>query len=88
MDPSGWRVPVLVSNFGQETVMVEPFSEIGMVAQVSAIQPVMDQPSRPSCGPLMFLDHLSGTIGRSCYHSSCMHIARLFTNRPGTLCSA
>ena len=31
MDPSGWRIPVLVSNFGQETVMVEPFSEIGMV---------------------------------------------------------
>ena len=58
VDPSGWRIPVLVSNFGQETVMVEPFSEIGMVAQVSAIQPVMDQPSRPSCGPLMLLDHL------------------------------
>ena len=32
----GWRVPVLVSNFGQETIMVEPFSEIGMIAQVSA----------------------------------------------------
>ena len=45
VDPSVWRVPVLVSNFGQETVMVEPFSEIGMIAQVSAIQPVMDQPS-------------------------------------------
>ena len=30
--------------------MVEPFSEIGMIAQVTAIQPVMDQPSRPSCG--------------------------------------
>ena len=44
VDPSGWRIPVLVSNFGQETIMVEPFSEIGMVAQVSAIQPVMDQP--------------------------------------------
>ena len=25
VDPSGWRVPVLVSNFSQETVMVEPF---------------------------------------------------------------
>ena len=23
VDPSGWRIPVLVSNFGQETVMVE-----------------------------------------------------------------
>ena len=46
MDPSGWRVPVLVSNFGQE------------IAQVSAIQPVMDQPSRPSCDPLVLPDHL------------------------------
>ena len=46
VDPSGWRIPVLVSNFGQETVIVEPFSEIGMVAQVSAIQPIMDRPSR------------------------------------------
>ena len=38
VDPSGWKVPVLVSNFGQETVMVEPFSEIGMIAQVSDLQ--------------------------------------------------
>ena len=58
VDPSGWRVPVLVSNFGQETVMVEPFSEIGMIAQVSAIQPVMDQRSRTSCDPSMLPDHL------------------------------
>ena len=27
VDPSRWRIRVLVSNFGQETVMVEPFSE-------------------------------------------------------------
>ena len=26
VDPSRWRVPVLVSNFSQDTVMVEPFS--------------------------------------------------------------
>ena len=51
VDPSGWRVPVLVSNFSQETVMVEPFSEVGMIAQVSAIQPVMNQPLRASCDP-------------------------------------
>ena len=38
VDQSGWIIPVLVSNFGQVTVMVEPFSEIGMVAHVSAIQ--------------------------------------------------
>ena len=27
VDPSQWKVPVLVSNFSQDTVMVEPFSE-------------------------------------------------------------
>ena len=62
VDPSGWKIPVLISNFGQETVMVEPFSEIGMVAQVSAIHPVMDQPSRPSCDLLMLPDHLQGLL--------------------------
>ena len=29
LDPSSWSVPVLVSNFSQETVMVEPFLEVG-----------------------------------------------------------
>ena len=57
-----WRVPVLVSNFSQETVMVEPFSEAGMIAQVSAIQPVMDQPLRASCDPLMLPDHLQSML--------------------------
>ena len=65
VDPSVWRIPVLVSNFSQETVMVEPFSEIGMVAQVSAIQPVMDWPSRSSCDPLMLLDHLQGLLDQT-----------------------
>ena len=60
--PIGMVVPVLVSNFGQETVMVEPFSEIGMIAQVSAIQPVMDQSSRPSCDPSVLPDHLRGLL--------------------------
>ena len=64
VDPSGWKVPVLVSNFGQETVMVEPFSEIGMIAQVTAIQPVMNQPSRSSCDPSMLPEHLKGLLDR------------------------
>ena len=42
VDPSAWKVPVLVSNFGQETVMVKPFSEIGMIAQVSAMGVALD----------------------------------------------
>ena len=62
VDSSGWRVLVLVSNFGQETVMVEPFSEVGMIAQVSAIQPVMDQPSRASGDPSMLPDHLQSML--------------------------
>ena len=62
VDPSGWRVPVLVSNFSQETVMVEPFSEVGMIAQVSAIQPVMDQPLHASCDPSMLPDHLQSML--------------------------
>ena len=58
VDPLVWKVPVLVSNFGQEIVMVEPFSEIGMIDQVTAIQPVMNQPSRSSCDPSMLPEHL------------------------------
>ena len=65
VDPSGWKVPVLVSNFGQDTVMVEPFSEIGMIAQVTAIQPVMNQPSRSSCDPSMLPEHLKGLLDRA-----------------------
>ena len=42
VDPSGWKVPILVSNFGQETVVVNPFTEVGMIAQVTAIQSVTD----------------------------------------------
>ena len=65
VDPSGWKVPVLVSNFGQETVMVEPFSEIGMIAQVSAIQPTMNHLPRPACEPSALPDHLRGLLERT-----------------------
>ena len=47
VDPSGWKVPVLVSNFSQETVVVNPFSEVGMITQVTAIQSVADDRIRP-----------------------------------------
>ena len=50
VDPSRWRVPVLVSNFSQDTVMVEPFSEVGMVTQISAIQAITEPTGRPACG--------------------------------------
>ena len=48
---------MLVSNFSQETVMVEPLSEVGMIAQVSAIQLVLDKPLRASYDPSMLPDH-------------------------------
>ena len=32
---------------------------------VTAIQPVMDQPSRPSCDPLMLPDHLQGLLDQT-----------------------
>ena len=62
VDPSGWRVPVLVSNFSQETVMVEPFSEVVMIAQVSAIQLVMDKTMHASYDPAMLPDHLQDML--------------------------
>ena len=65
VDPSGWKVPVLVSNFGQETVMVEPFSDVGMIAQVSAIQPTMNKRRHSSCDPATLPEHLQELPGRT-----------------------
>ena len=67
VDPSGWKVPVLVSNFGQETVLVNPFTEVGMIAQVTAIQSVTDDETR-RCGaggelPLHLRDLVDQTSG-------------------------
>ena len=42
--------------------MIEPFSEVGMIAQVSAIQPVMDTPLHASCDPSMLPDHLQDML--------------------------
>ena len=39
-----------LSNFSQDTVMIEPFSEVGMVTQVSAIQSNTTTTNRPPCG--------------------------------------
>ena len=47
VDPSRWKVPVLVSNFSQETVVVNPFTEVGMITQVTAMQSVADDGIRP-----------------------------------------
>ena len=37
-----------------------------MIAQVSAIQPVMNQPSRPSCDISMLPEHLRGLLDQTC----------------------
>ena len=42
--------------------MVEPFSENGMIAQVTAIQPVMNQPSHSSCDPSMLPEYLKDLL--------------------------
>ena len=49
VDPSRWKVPVLVSNFSHDTIVVAPFLEVGMIAQVSAIQSITE-PLRRSQG--------------------------------------
>ena len=65
VDPSRWRVPVLVSTFSQDMVIVESFSEMGMVTQVSAIQSVTKTTDRPPCGieslPMHLCDLLDQT---------------------------
>ena len=68
VDPSRWRVPVLMSNLSQDTVMLEPFLEVGMVTQVFAIQAVTEDTDRSSCNseslPMHLrelLDQTSGT---------------------------
>ena len=60
VDPSGWKVPVLVSNFSQETVVVNPFTEVGMIAQVTAMQSVTDDRIRLRGATGELPHHLSG----------------------------
>ena len=65
VDPSSWSVPVLVSNFSQETVMVEPFSEVGMVAQISAIQSITEPHCRASCNGDSLPAHLQELLDQT-----------------------
>ena len=50
VDPSKWNVP--------ETVMVEPFSEVGMVTQISAILSITEPHCRASCSNDSLPTHL------------------------------
>ena len=65
VDPSRWKIPVLVSNFSQETVVVNPFTEVGMITQVTAIQSVVDDGMRPrgSTGELPY--HLQDLVDQT-----------------------
>ena len=65
VNPSQWRVPVLMCNFSQDTVMVEPFSEVGMVTQVSAIQAVMETTDWSPCGIESLPMHLRDLLDRT-----------------------
>ena len=65
VDPSRWRVPVLVSNFSQDTVMVELFSEVGMVTQVSAMQAVTEATDRSPCSSESLPIHLRDLLDQT-----------------------
>ena len=65
VDPSQWRVPVLVSNFSQDTVMLEPFSEVGMVTQVSAVQAVTEATDRSPCSSESLPMHLRDLLDQT-----------------------
>ena len=65
VDPSQWRVLVLVSNFSQYTVMVEPFSEVGMVTQVSTIQAVTEATDRSPCSSESLPIHLRDLLDQT-----------------------
>ena len=56
VDPSRWRVPVLVSNFSQDTVMVEP---------VSAIQSVTENTNQPPCSIELLPMHLRDLLDQT-----------------------
>ena len=66
VDPSKWKVPVLVSNFSQETIVVNPFTEVGMITQVTAIQSVADTPLQPQNTTRTLPHHLQDLVEQTC----------------------
>ena len=66
VDPSKWKVPVLVSNFSQETIVVNPFTEVGMITQVTAIQSVADSSLQPQGATGELPHHLQDLVGQTC----------------------
>ena len=66
VDPSKWKVPVLVSNFSQETIVVNPFTEVGMITQVTAIQSVADNTLQPQGATRTLPRHLQDLVEQTC----------------------
>ena len=66
VDPSRWKVPVLVSNFSQETIVVDPFTEVGMITQVTAIQCVAEPPQQPHTATGALPRHLQHLVEQTC----------------------
>ena len=66
VDPSKWKVPVLVSNFSQETIVVNPFTEVGMITQVTAIQCVADTTLQPQGATRTLPRHLQDLVDQTC----------------------
>ena len=65
VDPSKWKVPVLVSNFSQETIVVNPFTEVGMITQVTAIQSVADSGLQPQGATGELPQHLQDLVDQT-----------------------
>ena len=66
VDPSKWKVPVLVSNFSQETIVVTPFTEVGMITQVTAIQSVAEPPQKSHSTTEALPRHLQDLVEQTC----------------------
>ena len=66
VDPSKWKVPVLVSNFSQDTIVVTPFTEVGMITQVTAIQSVAETPLQSHSTSEALPRHLQDLVEQTC----------------------
>ena len=66
VDPSQWKIPVLVSNFSQETIVVDPFTEVGMITQVTAIHCVTEPPQQSHSATGALLHHLQDLVEQTC----------------------
>ena len=66
VDPSKWKIPVLMSNFSQETIVVAPFTEVGMITQVTTIQCVVEPPRQSHSTTETLPHHLQDLVEQTC----------------------